>query len=413
MAGRNSIQLLRKIAAAVSLTVAASATTSALAAQPTGLLSFAGIGAYLNPSKSQDLHLVAFNRPYCPTPCPCVPDGYSTEGEPGQLSDEGARATDSEPLASANLGAEQFGGLGSDALTVNDVPGGYIDNPIVANWFRARYDVAVNNPNPDLAEFFYAKYALAGGPGVTPPPGLNRSPTQANYQVGTFYLEWMLAPRLSVFAELAIQRTDIFFPDNSGGTVIEKNGGLGDTIAGFKYAILTDDVQYLTFQFKTYIPTGDSHRGLGTHHTSLEPGLLYLRRLNDRMYFQGELRYWIPIDGTDYAGNIIRYGAGLGYDIWNSSGSGPLNPYIANGWRVTAVGEFVGWTVFNGKFTPPDEIGSPIDGVSVPDGFTVVNVKPGFRFTHNQGSLYAGAGIAITGDRWYSDLFRVEYRRMF
>ena len=157
--------------------------------------------------------------------------------------------------------------------------------------------------------------------------------------------------RLSVFAELAIQRTDIFFPDNTGGTAIVQNGGLGDTIAGFKYALLTDDIQYLTFQFKTYIPTGDSHRGLGTHHTSLEPGLLYLRRLNCRTYFQGEFRYWIPVDGTDYAGNIIRYGAGLGYDIWNSNGSSPLNPYVANGWRVTAVGEFVGWSVLNGKFT--------------------------------------------------------------
>jgi len=104
----------------------------------------------------------------------------------------------------------------------------------------------------------------------------------------------------------------------------------------------------------------------------------------------------------------------LGYDVWTSNqGFGPLNPYVADGWRVTAVTEFVGWTVFNGKFTPPDAIGSPIAGVPVPDGFTVVNVKPGFRFTHNQDSLYAGAGIAITGDRWYSDLFRVEYRRMF
>jgi hypothetical protein len=138
-----------------------------------------------------------------------------------------------------------------------------------------------------------------------------------------------------------------------------------------------------------------------------------LRRLNCRTYFQGEFRYWIPVDGTDYAGNVIRYGAGLGYDIWNSNGSSPLNPYVANGWRVTAVGEFVGWSVLNGKFTAPNEVGSGIQGTPVPDGFTVVNVKPGFRFTHNQGSLYVGAGIAMTGDRWYSDLFRVEYRRMF
>ena len=394
------------------------ATADALAAERPSLLSFSGIGAYLNPAKAENIQFVAYNRPYCPAPCPCNPNeyGYQGQSDQGQPGDESARASDeqpfdNQPLDGANLQSEQFGGLGSDTLTVNDAIGGYIDNPVVANWFRARYDVAVNNPHPDLAEFFYAKYALAGGPGVNTPTGF--SPNSANYQVGSFYLEWMLAPRLSVFAELAIQRTDIFFPDGGGNTTIVQNGGLGDTIAGFKYALYTDERQYLTFQFKTYIPTGDSHRGLGTHHTSLEPGFLYLRRLNDRAYFQGEFRYWIPVDGTDYAGNIIRYGAGLGYDIWNSNGVSPLNPYVANGWRVTAVTEFVGWSVLNGKFTAPGVVGSGIQGTPVPDGFTVVNVKPGFRFTHNQGSLYAGAGIAMTGDRWYSDLFRVEYRRMF
>ena len=419
MAGRFSIPLLRKVALAASLAVATTATSvAALAGDRPSLLSFSGIGAYLNPAKSDTLQLVGYNRPYCPTPCPCDPYGYGSQGrsDQGQPGDDSARATDSQPfdsqpLEGANLQSEQFGGLGSDTLTVNDAIGGYIDNPVVGNWFRARYDVAVNNPHPDLAEFFYAKYALAGGPGVNTPTGF--SPTSTNYQVGSFYLEWMLAPRLSIFAELAIQRTDIFFPDGGNGTTIVKNGGLGDTIAGFKYALLTDECQYLTFQFKTYAPTGDAARGLGTRHTSLEPGLLYLRRLNSRAYFQGELRYWIPVGGTDYAGNIIRYGAGVGYDVYNSNGSSPLNPYIANGWRVTAVTEFVGWSVLNGKFTPGNEVGSPIQGVSVPDGFTVVNVKPGFRFTHNEGSLYVGAGIAMTGDRWYSDLFRVEYRRMF
>ena len=162
MAGRFSIQLLRRVATAASLALAVSTATSAVAAQPAGLLSFSGIGGYLNPSKNQDIHLVGYNRPYCPTPCPCDPNGYSAEGQPGQLGDDSARATDSDPLASANLQAEQFGGLGSDTMTVNDAIGGYIDNPVVGNWFRARYDVAVNNPHPDLAEFFYAKYALAG-----------------------------------------------------------------------------------------------------------------------------------------------------------------------------------------------------------------------------------------------------------
>ena len=63
MAGRFSIQLLRKVATAASFAVAVSTATSAVAAKSAGLLSFSGIGAYLNPSTNQDIHLVAFNRP--------------------------------------------------------------------------------------------------------------------------------------------------------------------------------------------------------------------------------------------------------------------------------------------------------------------------------------------------------------
>ncbi len=407
MAGRLSTIMLRRFAAATTLALVAGAATSASAYEYQPLLSGSRIGDYL--AAKTDSLLVGYNCPSC-SPCQCEP-GASASG------DDMARAEDTPALDRAGASPEQFGGTGSSTFTVNDAVGGYIDNPIVGTWFRARYDVAVNNPHPDLAEFFYAKYGLAGGPGVVPPPGFNESPTSANFQVGSFYLELLVAQRLSVFAELAIQRTDIFFPDrnNTGAVAVIKNGGLGDTIAGFKYAMYTDECQYLTFQFKTYAPTGDSHRGLGTHHTSLEPGLLYLRQITDRTYFQGELRYWIPIDGTDFAGNILRYGAGVGYDIIPSyRDTGPFNPYVSTrGLRVTAVTELVGWSVFNGQFTPPAQVGQPIAGVPIPDGFTVVNVKPGFRFTNNLGSVYAGAGIAITGDRWYSDLFRLEYRRMF
>jgi hypothetical protein len=404
MAARFSTNLFRPFAVATTLVLLAGAAAPARAAIRDTLLSFPGIKDYL--AADSNLVFVGNNCATCPGSCPCGPSAAAGE--------EGADQS-GEPLERAAMDAEQFGGLGSDTFTVNDAVGGYIDNPIVGNWFRARYDVAVNNPNPDLAEFFYAKYGLAGGPGVNPPTTAQFSPTSVNFQVGTFYLELLVAPRLSVFAELAIQRTDMFFPDGAGDAVLIKNGGLGDTIAGLKYALYTDECQYLTFQFKTYAPTGDARRGLGTRHVSLEPGLLYLRQISDRAYFQGELRYWIPVGGTDYAGNILRYGAGIGYDIIGSyRDTGPLNPYVSTrGLRVTAVTEFVGWSVFDGRFTPGNVPGQNVASEPVPDGFTVVNVKPGFRFTKNCGSVYAGAGIAITGDRWYSDLFRLEYRRMF
>jgi hypothetical protein len=120
-----------------------------------------------------------------------------------------------------------------------------------------------------------------------------------------------------------------------------------------------------------------------------------------RAYFQGELRYWIPVGGTDYAGNVIQYGAGVGYDVFRTyRGASPLNPYVAPGLRVTAVTEFVGWTVLGGKLTPPDVAGTNVGNLAMPaDGYSVLNIKPGFRITRGLGSLYAGAGIAVTGDR--------------
>ena len=58
---------------------------------------------------------------------------------------------------------------------------------------------------------------------------------------------------------------------------------------GFKYALIANPNQYYTFQFRTYVPTGDSYQGLGTGHASLEPALLVFQRLTDRLYFSGEV----------------------------------------------------------------------------------------------------------------------------
>ena len=239
----------------------------------------------------------------------------------------------------AGLQAEQFAGLASNTFSVNDAPGGYIDNPIVGTWLRVRYDDANNGQRPDRAEFFYARYRTVtnpSGPGPGPVSSQVRTPNRIDYQLLSAYAELLLFPRLSGFIELSALKNFITYPgiDPAGGfpNIVTSDAGLGDTIAGFKYLLHEDEDRYLTAQFKTYIPTGNSHLGLGTHHVSLEPGLLYLSRLSDRAYFQGELRYWIPVNGTDFAGNVLRYGAGFGYDLYQGCGTqSPLNPYVSNG----------------------------------------------------------------------------------
>lgn len=183
-------------------------------------------------------------------------------------------------------------------------------------------------------------------------------------------------------------------------------GGVGDINAGFKYALIHDQDEYLTFQLRFYAPTGDSFEGLGTAHATIEPGLLFWKQCSDRLQIQGELRDWQPLGGSDFAGNVIRYGVGLGYNV--------LNPCCRccdccqnRDVKLQAVAEVVGWTVLSGMELV-DDVG-PVSAA----GDTIVNLKLGPRLTWNRSSLYAGWGHAITGDAWYRDMVRLEYVHAF
>ena len=158
--------------------------------------------------------------------------------------------------------------------------------------------------------------------------------------------------------------------------------------------------QQLRLQFQRDVANlvQDLHdRGLGNDHVSLEPALLLYRRLGDRLRLEGELRYWIPIGGTDFAGDIVRYGIGFSYgerpadDLW-----------------LTPVVEVVGWTVLDGA----QSVAPPLPPV-VQDaaGDTIVNIKLGARLgLGNVADLYTGYGRALTGDVWYKDIWRTELR---
>src|SRR5262249_37645591 len=148
-------------------------------------------------------------------------------------------------------------------------------------------------------------------------------------------------------------------------------------------------------QLRTYAPTGDPGKGLGNNHATLEPAFLAMQRLTERLTFEGELRDWIPIDGTDFAGNVIRYGAALSYRVVDTENL-----------RVTPVAEFGGWTVLSGQELPvPPNV--PLNAMGfapspIPPkdatGDTIVNAKIGARVGFGSGSsLYIGYGHHLTG----------------
>jgi hypothetical protein len=94
---------------------------------------------------------------------------------------------------------------------------------------------------------------------------------------------------------------------------------------------------------------------------------------------------------------VIRYGVGAGYSLLDRSAGFSLAPVV----------EAVGWTVVDGKKLPSS--GVPTDAA----GDTIVNLKMGVRVgldPYNLHQIYAGYGKSLTGDHWYEEIVRVQYR---
>jgi hypothetical protein len=273
-----------------------------------------------------------------------------------------------------------------EGLVVRPRDLGYIDLATPINQVRLRADYGYDFRAPTRAEFFYPRSRPLG-------PGLPEPERAVDFQDYTLYLEKTIGPSWSIFAEGGVRALN---PDlNANAT------GLADANVGFKYAFLADECQVWTFQFRTYLPTGAASRGLGTHHVSVEPGILGFVWLTEQLGLASEVRYWQPVGGTDFAGSVLRYGLGLRYDLID----GP-------GWQLAPTLEAIGWSVLNGqesRLLPTGRV-TTLDST----GTTVVNLKVGARLDVGERfGLYAGYGRAVTGERWYRDVFRIEVRWLY
>jgi hypothetical protein len=343
------------------------------------------------------------------------------------------------PAAEPSFGEMAFGaGVGSNVALS---PGGYIDDAVIRSNFRARWEYGFDMNRPDRAEFFYAAWRelsfhphnILNEPGTfqaAQDRGMNPLVTKLNYQETSAYLELAGGRRASIFAEvpwrmLAIhERGEESFdgggdnaPDPAQHEALEtfqdNAGGLGDIILGFKVAPIACPDRYLTFQFRVFFPSGDARNGLGTGHYSAEAGLLYYGRPTERLSLLGQFKAWVPIDGTtsiidgrSFAGNVLIYGLGVGYDLIQGCR-----------FRLTPVAEFVGWTMTNGLETvflgPNATFPNGLDhGVADVSGVTIINGKVGMRaYFGDHDDVYVGFGQALTTEHWYNQIIRVEYRR--
>jgi hypothetical protein len=295
---------------------------------------------------------------------------------------------------------------------------GYIDDAIVGSQVRIRFDAAFNNDTPDLAEFFYAKCGCYRGlatvapslydPNAPGPPPGNAIviPRTLNFQQLSITTEYALRSRISVFADFPFRWLQAQGLTLGAPGSFPNQGGIGDVRAGVKVAVLASPNRYLTAQFKTYTHSGDASKGLGTHHWSIEPAVLYFQKLSDRATVEGQLGFWHPTGGSagfptagpdKFSGNVFFYGVGPSYEV-----------HRGDQVRFAPVLELVGWHISSGFVTAKP--GPPSDA----SGINIVNLKVGFRTgigRHN--SIYAGFGHKLTKDDWYQDIIRVEYRYSF
>ncbi len=282
---------------------------------------------------------------------------------------------------------------------------GYVDNALINNRLRFRFDAAYGNNRPDRAEFFYAECLNKRCTGGEPVPHLDYQEFRLDGEYA------FINDRLSLFTSLPYRSVD---PAQN-----PKDSGIGDVVAGLKSGILSNAKQQLTFQLMAYMPTGKSQNRLGTNHYSLEPGILYFLKPADRWTLESELKLWIPIGGSHlnnkedvnalrngnrFAGNILRFGAGLGYDLPQT---------LIH--RITPVVEVVGWTVLSG-YERNVNVPTDINNIDTTDSArtTIVNLKMGARVAFDKhNSVYAGYGKALTKDVWYDHIVRAEYRYEF
>lgn len=282
---------------------------------------------------------------------------------------------------------------------------GYIEDPVVSSKVRVRFDIGRHSHTPDRAEFFYAKCGCyrdlahtdpafdpnAAGPG----PGIV---SDLNFQQFYVEAEYAATDRLSVFGELPLR----WLQPQSAGT-FAKQSGVSDLRAGVKLALAETPEMLITAQAKAFLPTGDSLKGLGTDHASIEPAILYYRQLSDRAAVESQVAVWIPFGGSNgvptsikdkFAGNVLSYGIGPSFDVYSSGNV-----------RFAPVVELVGWRVLSGYQTA---------AVAKAGGTNIVNLKFGARTSFGRGaSIYAGYGRALTEADWYNDIFRFEYRFSF
>jgi hypothetical protein len=290
------------------------------------------------------------------------------------------------PLASPQgqmAGASKPGSQATDpGLNITDSYVSFIDGAAPRNVVGLRFEGMYGNQQPMRSEYLFAKGGLPNSAGFSLPE------TRVNTLELTSYAEYAIMPWFSMFIEAPYRWVS--------PSVNNYQYGAGDMRYGLKLCTWSSDSIVATVLLRIYQPTA-SHETLGTGHWSLEPGLLAAYRVNPNILIEGEIRYWTALGGSDFAGDLVRYGVGVSY-----------GQRTAGVWYMPVL-EGVGWTVLSGKTM----IASSPDNFAVQDahGQTIVNAYLGLRVGYGKSlDFYLGYGHSLTGLAWARETYRFEMR---
>jgi outer membrane putative beta-barrel porin/alpha-amylase len=256
----------------------------------------------------------------------------------------------------------------------------FLDSALPRSMLRLRFDVDQFNFRPTRAEYLF------------PADGFHVAETRVHVQELNTYLEYGLNEWFSTFMETPYKWVN---PDENANV-----NGFGDLQFGAKFAPWNTESLLAAFQLKVGAHTSQ-HVLTGTGHWSIEPSLLLAWRIAPTFTLEGQAGYWVPLGGTDFAGDVFRYGVGLTY-----------GGRSANAIQLMPVAEIVGWTVTGGRELVPAAPGVFLSESAAGD--TIINGCLGLRFTLGQNAdIYAGYSRCFIGQPWFRDMIRLEFRLFY
>jgi hypothetical protein len=216
----------------------------------------------------------------------------------------------------------------------------------------------------------------------------------------------------SLYTEGAIDKFSVFtvlpYRNISEGSVYRAGSGFGDMIVGTKTMFLDSELLLVSMQTSTFIPTGNTGRGAGTGHVSIEPALLTALNVCPGFFIQSELAYRFPIGGDpDFQGPMFHYHVALNKLLWECGKS----------FNIVGTLGFDGYNVTGGSFTTftTNAAGQTIAVVSsAKDIGNMFYVSPGARINFcDKADFGIGTSFALTEDRFARQIVRIEARFRF